>query len=209
MSKKKLFEDKIYLKRLEFVSDVNPIKKGLVIDFIKPVCFLVGDNGVGKSTIMECLASHYGYSDDTYLKRREMKANISLKSIDEKFDHKYIDFHSGDKKFSGSFGDNISLQMMQQRASAGQCSIAMLNTSGLDKFKDGLVLLDEPCRGLSMKNQKNIAYMIIELMLLKKSQVIVVTHSDIIMKKLNHLAQFYSVSEGKDTTYEDFLKTQE
>ncbi len=208
MEEKILDTERLYLKKVEFIADANPIKKGLEIEFGSPITFLVGDNGVGKSTIMECIADNFGYKDDTYLKRRDMKDNVKLTVVPEKFKHKYVDFHSGDKKFASTFGEDIILQMAMQKASAGQCSIAMLNTNGLAKFDDGLVLIDEPCRGLSIKNQRAISYMIIELGLLRRCQIIVVTHSDLILNKLSGIAQYYNVGTGKDTTYEEFMKTQ-
>lgn len=197
----------IYLKGLEVIKDVNPLKAGLKIEFTQPICFLVGDNAVGKSTVMECLSDYYGFKDDTYLKRGNMKDYIKVDDTG-KFPVKSLDFHSGDRKFSSSFGDDISLQMFQMKASSGQCSLAMLQSAGFKTFKEGLVLLDEPCRGLSIKNQWGLANIILQLSLQKKCQLLVVTHSETILNALKTKAQFYSVSEGRETTFKDFMITQ-
>lgn len=69
----------IYLKNLEIISDVHPIKAGLKIQFEKPICFLVGENGIGKTTIFECLGDYFGKKDDTYLKRNKLKEPYSGK----------------------------------------------------------------------------------------------------------------------------------
>lgn len=47
------------IKSVDVISDVHPLKAGLKIEFKQPLCFIVGDNGVGKSTLLECIADHF------------------------------------------------------------------------------------------------------------------------------------------------------
>lgn len=197
----------LFLRKLEITQDVNPLKAGLTLEFKKPILFLVGDNGVGKSTILECLADYYNHVDDTYMKRTGMKNNIKL-DVDEGISASYIDFHSGDRKYAGTFGEDYGLQISQMKASSGQCTLALFNAKKLDKINGGLVIFDEPCRGLSIKNQYKICNLIYNMNYLKKSQVIVVTHSDIILKTFKDIAQYYLVSEGKDVTYDEYIELQ-
>jgi predicted ATPase len=197
----------LFLNSVEFTSNVNPIKSGFKVDFTKSICVLVGDNGVGKSTILESLADHFGFKDDTYMKRNSLKKNIVVNSNGE-FPFKYIDFHGGDKKFSGSFGDDMMLQIAQMRASSGQVNLSLLGRSKFNEFSNGLVILDEPCRGLSLKNQAGVSNLVRNLAFIKGCQVILTTHSDVILRKLNGFAQYFSVEKMCDITYEDYVSSQ-
>lgn len=148
-------ENNLYIKSVEVISDIFPLKAGVKLNFNKKLTIIVGDNGVGKSTLLECIRDHYGYVDDTYLRRQNMKKHIKLDTIPDKFNFTYIDFHGDDKKFAGSFGNNISLQLQHMKASSGQVSISLLNSTfaNIDKVRNGVVILDEPCRGQSIKNK--------------------------------------------------------
>lgn len=195
----------IYLKKVKVISDIQPLKSGLVIEFKKPICFLVGDNGIGKSTVLDCLAEEFGYKDDTYFKRTGVKKHIVAEKEND-FKTKYIDFHAHDRKYSGSFGDDMSLQLMQMKASSGQVSISLFNK--MAKFENGLLLLDEPERGLSIKNQWKIVNLISGFEKQKNCQFVVTSHSDIILKYFRKDAQYFSISENKDVTYEEFMISQ-
>jgi len=199
-----IFDEQIYLEKIEVVKDINPIKAGMVIDIKFPLLFLVGDNGAGKSTLMECLGDTFGFQDDTYLKRQKMKDNIKLTGKPCKV--QYLDFHAGDKKFAAAFGDNIEQQMHMMKASAGESTI--LQMLGMAKFVDGLLILDEPCRGLSIKNQIQIGRIIEKKFLMDGCQVICSTHSDIILRKFKKYAQYYEVKFGKDITYKEYVTEQ-
>jgi predicted ATPase len=103
----------IYIRSVEVTSDVFPLKAGLKLDFNKNITIIVGDNGVGKSTLLECIRDHYGYVDDTYLRRQGMKKHIKIDTVSEKFNFTYIDFHGDDRKFAGSFGNDFNMQLQQ------------------------------------------------------------------------------------------------
>jgi len=203
-TKAEILDSMIFLNKIEIIKDVNPLKKGLTIDIKRPILFLVGDNGAGKSTIMECLADTFGFQDDTYMKRQSMKKNIQLTG--KKCKVNYIDFHGGDKKFASAFGSNMELQLRQMKASAGESTIVQMLQ--MAKFTDGLLILDEPCRGLSIKNQIQIGRIIEKKFFIDGCQVICTTHSDIILKKFRNIAQYFEVKAGTDTTYKEYVKEQ-
>ena len=93
--------DQILIKSVEIISDIQPLKIGTKVEFTKPICFIVGDNGVGKSTLLDCIADEFGVKDTTFLKRSKMKSHIKIEKVDTKFPFKFIDFHGDDRKFSG------------------------------------------------------------------------------------------------------------
>jgi predicted ATPase len=141
-----------------------------------------------------------------------MKKNIKINISDNKQDCKigYIDFHADDSRFSSSFGENMTLQLSQMKASSGQVSMLIMTNKlkNVEKYKDGLIIFDEPCRGMSMKNQLKIANFIIKLHIKLNCQVIVTTHSLLILKKLADIAQFYDVSKMVDTDFNAFYTEQ-
>lgn len=196
-----------YIKSVEVISGVNPLKSGVRVEFSKPITIIVGDNGVGKSTLLECIRDHFGYVDDTYMRRKDMKKNIKLDMVEDKFNFNYIDFHGDDKKFSGSFGSNIGLQIAQMRASSGQVSMSLVSNllRDLGKVKDGVIILDEPCRGVSISGQYSLAKAIIGLKNKFNCQVILTTHSSILLELLEDSAQYYNIEKNCDTSYKEYM----
>jgi len=211
--------ENIKIASIEITKDIHPLKKGLHIDFNKSVCFLVGDNGVGKSTIMDCLADKFKFKDDTYMKRNKMKHNIKVEyandflvyeELDSKPPVNYMDFHASDRRFSGSFGDDMMMQIGQMKASSGQVTIGLLNRilKNIKKYENGVIILDEPCRGMSIRNQIMVANLIKGMSEKVGCQVIVTSHSVVILGKFEKTAQYFNVGLGKEVTYDEYFKEQ-
>lgn len=196
----------IFLKELEIISDVIPLKAGMKLSFSKSICFLLGDNGTGKSTLLDCMADHLGHEDKSYLKRRKLGEHVKMK-VKKGVGSVYLDLHQSDHKFSSSFGDDIALQIHQMKASSGQTTLLSLLKIDPTKIVDKIIILDEPCRGLSVRNQWVVSQMLRQ-MAERGNQVIVVTHSTLIMRELKPLAQFYDVVSGRNVDYDLHLSEQ-
>lgn len=204
-------QDVIYIKSVEVVSDIYPLKAGIKLEFNKNITIIVGDNGVGKSTLLECLRKHYNSPSVSYMARKIEHGHIKVEDINTEFKFTYIDFHGDDLKFATSFVDDFMDQQVQQmKASSGQVSISLLNNAlgNIEKVKNGVVILDEPCRGQSIKNKWKVVSLIHGLSSKFNCQVILTTHSDTILKSFKDSAQYFDIFANQDTTYKDFMISQ-
>lgn len=192
-------EKKLLLNKITFKKDFRTFKEGDTIDIKKPLLVLVGLNACGKSTILDCLREEFKIDDDSYLKGPPgtYKEAIRIEKSDKKFDTRYFDFHSGDKKYSGSFGNDMSGQMSAMRASSGLGSIIQFNNTKIKNLKDSLIMLDEPDRGMALKLQMSFADMFLKMVFINGNQMVISTHSTYIMDVGELIGQIYSVEHKR------------
>jgi predicted ATP-dependent endonuclease of OLD family len=193
----------MFIDKIKFDKDFRCFKVGDEIPFEKNITLLVGNNGTGKSTILDILRCHFKIQDKTYLKTVGMDKYVSI-SMSEKVPSKilYFDFHSNDSKFSGSLSSDIVSQMQAQRTSSGLGILMQFVKTGIQEYKNSILILDEPCRGLSPFWQERMKNMIFNLSF--ENQVIVSTHSERIMSET--FATIFSVEHKKEfLTVDDFL----
>ena len=167
--------------------------KGDEIEINKPLLILVGLNGCGKSTVLDCIREEFGIKDDTYIKGTFPKGTFTLKKSTTPFETKYHDFHGGDKKFSGTFGDDIQGQLAAMKASSGIGNLLQFNNTNIKASRNSLILLDEPDRGMAIKIQRQFGLMLTEMSMIRGNQIIVSTHSEQIMDMGELFGQIYSV----------------
>ncbi|MGK7395789.1 MAG: AAA family ATPase [Candidatus Cyclobacteriaceae bacterium M3_2C_046] len=167
-----------------------PAIRQLDLSFTHPVTFLVGENGSGKSTILEALAEkcgfdamggrkHHRFSEEnqhplTAFLRMERNPR---KPIDQGFFFRaesffnlssYID-ENGDPKYWGG------KKLLHQ--SHGESFLALFN----HQFREGLFLLDEPEAALSPQRQLSLLTIIHGMEKEQSSQLIIATHSPILL----------------------------
>ncbi len=167
-----------------------PAISSLNLNIEKHVTFLVGENGSGKSTILEALADKIGFSAmggtkhhkfieeyetdlANYLllqKNPRLPINQGFFFRAESFFNlsEYIDEH-GNSKYWG--GRNLLKQ------SHGESFLSAFN----HQFREGLFLLDEPEAALSPQRQLSLLAIIHEMEKEQKSQLIIATHSPILL----------------------------
>jgi len=199
-----ILKDDLFIKtarlKREEVSDFKtypfniPIINSLdEVHFNKPVTFLIGENGIGKSTFMEALAiavglnpeggtqnfmfstrkTHadlYKYLDVPYFQRRcETKFFLrseSFYNVITEIDDLGVSGYGNKSLHSVSHGESF-LQLIQNRFT-----------------KNGLYILDEPEAALSPTRQMTLLCLIDELVK-KGSQFIIATHSPILISYIN------------------------
>ena len=156
----------------------------------KHVTFLVGENGSGKSTILEALADRIGFNAmggtkhhrfteeyETELANHLLLQRDPRLPIGQGFFFRaesffnlagYIDEHGNPKYWGGR-------ELLKQ--SHGESFLSAFN----HQFREGLFLLDEPEAALSPQRQLSLLTMMHDMEKEQKSQLIIATHSPILL----------------------------
>lgn len=180
------------------------------LTFLKPVTFLVGENGTGKSTLLEAIAVACGFNAEggtrnfnfstapthselyrhlTVIKRKYPKDGFFLRAESFYNVASNIDEMDSTPSFGGpliaSYG-GVSLH----RQSHGESFLALVE----NRFGgNGIYLLDEPEAALSPSRLMRLIAEI-NALVAKSSQFIIATHSPILMSFPN--AEVYEFSEN-------------
>lgn len=199
------------IDRYSYLRKIKAINKLQTLDFTKPITFLVGENGSGKSTILEAIAVAYGfnpeggtknYSFSTYDSHSELCEHIRLvKGVRkatwgyflraESFynvasqEEEYADNEHPSEKFHEKSHGESFLTLAQQQIQPG-----------------GMYILDEPEAALSPQRQLTLLMDIVACAK-KGAQFIIVSHSPILLGTPN--AQIYTFDDGliHECNYED------
>jgi len=180
------------------------------------ICFLAGENGTGKSTLLEAIAAHYGFGPEGGNRNFSNDSTESNHSIDPLRRALRLSF---DKRTGAGFFlraesffnvashiDNIAAsafyggQSLHTR-SHGESFFTLLEL----KFRrNGLFLLDEPEAALSP--QRQLAFLILVHDVLRKhkdAQFIISSHSPVLLGYPG--AQILSFDDGRihEITYEE------
>lgn len=196
----------------EFPFSLPVIKNLRTITFHPDVTFLIGENGTGKSTLLEGVATALGFnaeggnknvqfsSKDTHSSLyRYLKPVRSFASPKDGYFLRAESFYNvasymDDVGYLGGYGGK-SLH----KQSHGESFISLLNK----KFKgNGLYILDEPEAALSPSNQLT-ALAIIHELVRASSQLIIATHSPILMSYPNARILQLSASGIHQVDYRD------
>jgi len=188
-------------KERNFPYSLPIFKNGMNLNLDKPITFIVGNNGVGKSTFMESLAYCIGFNvlggnknhtyncDDNFdnLKlAKNLKLTWRIKTSKGFFFRAesffnfagYLDnlaFENGKEVFAAYGGKSL------QKQSHGESFLSLFK----NKFKEGLFILDEPEAALSAERQLSLISLLNELVNSNKCQFIITTHSPILITTPN------------------------
>lgn len=184
------------------------------------VTFLVGENGTGKSTLIEAIAIAYGFNPEggsinfnfsTRFSSSQLYKNVKIrKTCNHPKDGYFLraesfynvatnieemdDVPSGAPKVIGSYGGK---SLHEQ--SHGESFLALF----LHRFRqNGFYILDEPEAALSVERQLTFVARLHELVK-NHSQFLIATHSPIILAYPNSTIYEISANGLKKTAYED------
>lgn len=171
------------------------------IIFRSRICFFAGENGTGKSTLLEAIAAHYGFGREGGNRNFSNDSTESNHSIDPlvKALRLSFDFRTGAGFFlrSESFFNTASHIDALEREPEGTSIIGAYGGRSLHtrshgetfftlldlKFRrNGLFLLDEPEAALSPQRQLSFLVLIHDVLReFKDAQFIISTHSPVLL----------------------------
>ncbi len=205
----------------EYPFSVPAIRGLKSLDFHSPICFFAGENGTGKSTLLEAIAAHYGFgpeggnrsfNNDSTVRNRSIEplARALRMSFDKRTGFGF--FLRAESFFNAATHiDALGVQdfyggkSLHER-SHGETFLTLLEV----KFRgNGLFLLDEPEAALSPMRQLAFLVLIHDVLQeFKDAQFIISTHSPVLLGYPN--AQIVSFDGGQihEIQYEEAAATQ-
>jgi predicted ATPase len=185
----------VSLRRERVQPGVHPftvplIEHGLALEFTTPVTFLVGENGSGKSTVLEALAwatgfGMYGGSRDHQFvegnEGHELGRALSLawrQRVTDGFFLRAETFHQFSSHLidlESTFARYGGRSLHEQ--SHGEAFLSLFE----NRFEDGLYILDEPEAALSPQRQLAFMQIVHSLATQKVAQFIIATHSPMLL----------------------------
>jgi predicted ATPase len=205
----KPFDDDSYLADLPVV---RWLLKAGKLEFTKPVTFIVGENGTGKSTIIEALAITAGFNAEGGSKNFDFSTRQTASSL-----YKYLTLSRSAHEKDGFFlraesfynvatqVDELGLNIQGyggrslHAQSHGESFMALVS----NRFRgNGLYILDEPEAALSPSRQMTLLAEMKRLVD-AHSQFIIATHSPILLAYPD--AAIYQITEDRvdKVSYED------
>lgn len=188
----------------EYPFNIPIIKSLTEIKFEKPVTFIIGENGSGKSTVIESLAISLGLSAEGGTRNMVYETYNSTSALD-----RYLTIiKSGLNPQWKYFLRAETFYTMAQASSRYDDDASIFNQSHGEAFNElfsklspnGLYFMDEPESALSPKSQMKLLSRIHSLA--KNSQFIIVTHSPILLSYFD--GQILNADNGlKPIEYKD------
>jgi predicted ATPase len=170
------------LKSIKFIEDWRCFKAGELFEFRPGLNLLVGDQGSGKSSLIEVIKSmankHPGLSD------KAIKKAVTLE-IEGSFPVGGFDFEKDNFRTKSHFNENIDymFQVQAHFKSHGQTNWKVLDA--LEHTK-GLIYLDEPDMALSIRSIKKLRKKIDEVA--TDTQILAVVQNPLMMEGLDVLS---------------------
>jgi predicted ATPase len=139
------------LKTLRFKETWRCFKAGDTFEFRPGVNLLVGDQGCGKSSILQAIAASCKHKKYTYDRGLSKKIEV----VGTPCTAGGFDFEKDNRRTLSYFGDDIQFQLAAMFHSHGQSNMAMLEN--LSTAAGTMIFLDEPDMALSIRSIKRLA----------------------------------------------------
>jgi len=184
----------IYLKEIEMTKKFRCFRKGNKFTFTEPVTLLVGDQGVGKSSLLNLI--------DGVNIHKSIKASRTL-VINKQKGNGFVFFDSEkmNPRQTALNNSTVGFQVASHFASHGESLLPIIEQL-FERQKNTLILIDEPETALSVRSQ----YLLVELIkkaVKKKNQIILATHSVIFMEEIGTV---FNVKTRKYQDTDKYLK---
>lgn len=180
------------IKKITFPTEHRKFAAGFSLEFRPGVNLLVGDQGCGKSTILDALDGG--------------GRAVAVIESDAGTKVKHYDFEKYNPRVSTAFGGvvDMGVQMNALFMSHGQAGVLIL--ADLCKRLDGAhtLLIDEPDTGMSIRSCRTIARFF-RMVAAHGHQLIVAVHNPILFMAFDDI---YSVEHQRWINSNDFFKTQ-
>ena len=224
MIKKIIFEREEVKDFSKYPFNIEVIKNLEELEFTSPVTFLVGENGIGKSTLIEAIAVALGLPPEGGTENFQYNTKNTVSEL-----HKYLRLYTYNHpkmKFFLRAESFYNFSTEQERLIDEDGFDKLLNVYGgrlhecshgeaflklvKNKFRDhGLYILDEPEAALSPQRQLSLLCLIDELVK-DGSQFIIATHSPILISYRNgvilDLNNNFKKTDYKDTDIYNLYK---
>ena len=196
----------------DYIYDLPIVKNFSKINFEFPITIFVGENGLGKSTLIEAIATKYGFNAEGgsrnfnfHTRRTESDLNEYTKLIRGPYMPRDGYFFRSESMYNvASNIDDLGISDAYGGKSLHHQSHGESFLSIFFKrfFGNGLYILDEPEAALSPVSQMSLLIRINELVK-KNSQFIIATHSPILLACPN--AQILEITESGiiEKSYQD------
>ena len=192
----------------EYPFNIQTIASLKGVEISSRVCFFVGENGTGKSTLLEAVAAHYGFGLEGGNRNFSPKTTNSVGAIEPLVKALRLSFT---KRTGGGFYlraesfFNVASYVDQVGASGSYGVKSLHDQSHGESFlsllqnrftRSGFYLMDEPEAALSPQRQLSFLVLLHDLVRGNENiQFIIATHSPILLAYPG--AQILSFDEGK------------
>lgn len=172
---------------LKFLMNLLCFKKGETYTFNKGVNLVVGDQGTGKSTLLDCLGNY-----------DEKKVSIKSTGLERTL---FLDFEKDNPRLNSHYSNPLDLMLRFQ--SHGESAKHLFSFVDHEDNKDTIMILDEPDMALSIRSCYDLAKR------LKKYHeegrcIIMSAHNPIIISSMENVL---SVEHKKWMTSKEFIES--